>query len=394
MISVKEAIEIIKTSVEPLPVKLLPLIEAGGLVLATDLFADINHPPFRQSAMDGYALCFGEWNGEPLVIAGEVQAGSDKKIAAGRHEAIRIFTGAAMPDGADTVVIQEKVTIQDRLLLINDERLSKGLNVRPVGSEITQGALALEKGNRLTPAAIGFIAGLGKSKVEVIPKPSVAVIVTGKELQQPGNPLQHGQVFESNSYAIASALHQLKIDRVNIQLVDDDLDVLTDVLQKAIEDNDLLIVTGGVSVGDYDFVTKALQRCEVETLFHKVKQRPGKPLYFGKKGNKIVFGLPGNPSSVLTCFYEYVVVAIQELMNLNGNPLKTEQLQFAQDYQKKEGLTFFLKGKTNGNTVTALDAQESYKMKSFAMADCLIVLEENRTNYKSGELVEVHHLPL
>ena len=393
MISVKEAKDIIQNNIKTLGAETFSLQDAAGLTLSEDVFADNDFPPFEQSAVDGYAFRFEDWNGEALQVKGEVQAGAKEEILTGKKQAARIFTGAPVPAKFDTVIMQEKVIVEDKLLNIQDQDLKKGNNVRPKGSEIASGLLALERGTLLTPGAIGFIAGLGKKEVKAIRRPTVAIVVTGKELQTPGEPLAYGQVFESNSYALTAALNKSGILNVSTQWVDDDLDTLINVIEKVLSTADLLLITGGVSVGDYDFVSKTLEQVGVEKLFHKIKQRPGKPLLFGKQNETIVFGLPGNPSSVLTCYYEYVLVAIQQMMGFEKPFLKTVQLPMARDHNKNAGLMHFLKGKQINNEVLVLDAQESYRMKSFALADCLIVLEEDKIEYKKGEMVEVHLLP-
>ena len=392
MISVAEAKDLIRTHTKALSPAMLPLEEAAGSILGEDILAPNDFPPFRQSAMDGYAFSFDGWNNEPLKIAGEVQAGATVDIPAGKKQAVRTFTGAPLPQSVDTVVMQEKVYVENGMLQILDTELKMGGNVRQQGSEIKNNAMALQAGTYISAGAAGFIAGLGISQVKAIPKPSISIIVTGKELQKPGEPLRYGQVYESNSFALTAGLQQLGIFKVHTQWVDDDLEILTKVIQNELLTADLLLLTGGVSVGDYDFVTKALEQSGVEVIFHKVKQKPGKPLLFGKKGEKIVFGLPGNPSSVLTCFYEYVLLAIQQMQRLEQPFVKSVQLALGSDYHKNIGLTHFLKGLLLNNEVTPLGAQESYRMKSFAMANCLVVLEENKSEFKKGEMVEVHLL--
>jgi molybdopterin molybdotransferase len=173
---------------------------------------------------------------------------------------------------------------------------------------------------------------------------------------------------------------------------DDNLERLTSILSDALSNSDVVLLCGGISVGDYDFVLEAATNCSVKQLFHKVKQRPGKPLYFGKKDDKVVFGLPGNPSSALTCFYEYVAETLSIMMNRKSFINVTKSL-LANDFKKVAGLTFFLKGLIKDDEVTALDAQESYRLSSYAKANCLVRLEEERTEYKKGEIVEVHILP-
>jgi molybdopterin molybdotransferase len=174
---------------------------------------------------------------------------------------------------------------------------------------------------------------------------------------------------------------------------DDNLEVLTGILKEALEQSDLVLLTGGVSVGDYDFVLEAAGKCGVSTLFHKVKQRPGKPLFFGKKEQKLVFGLPGNPSSVLSCFYQYVLPALQILSKRNVT-LQTTDVPLSKSFRKNASLTFFLKGFYNGASVSILDAQESYRLSSFARANCLVQINESVTECKEGELVQIHLLPL
>lgn len=394
MISVNEAKDIIRNNIEPLTSVTIPLQQASGYVLAEDIYASIDIPAFPQSAMDGYAFSFSNYkSGQRLEIAGEVPAGVNKTFDSLSQKAIRIFTGAPVPDGADTVVMQEKVAVENKELLILDEQLVKGSNVRLKGSEIESGALALPSGSFLLPAALGFLAGIGVSEVKVVSKPRVTIIVTGKELQNPGKPLLPGQVYESNSITIKAVLKQLQITDAAAVLVDDDLEILKNALQDALLNSDVVLLTGGISVGDYDFVLQAAGQCGVEKLFHKIKQKPGKPLYFGKKEEKAVFGLPGNPSSVLTCFYEYVIPAIEGLTG-RKDIIKVKQLPIAKAFTKKTGLTHFLKGLYNGKSVNPLDAQESFRLSSFARANCLIVLEENKEDFSEGDMVEVHLLPL
>ena len=393
MISVQEAKRIINENVSPLATVVFSLQQATGLVLAEDVYASTDIPAFPQSSMDGYAFSFHDWQkNKKLKIAGEVAAGSNETFLLSPGNAVRIFTGAPVPAGADTVIMQEKIKTQNGELIIEDETLQAGNSVRPKGSEIKAGALALEKGNILSPAAIGFLAGIGISAIKVYPNPSISIIITGNELQQPGQALQHGQVYESNSFALKAILQQLHIYDVEVFYAADKPGIVSDTLNKALEQSDVVLLTGGISVGDYDFVLQAATNCHVEKLFHKIKQRPGKPLYFGKKENKLVFGLPGNPSSVLTCFYQYVIPALEKLSNRKIG-LQTLKVPLSKALQKNTGLTHFLKGFYDGKTATPLDAQESFRLSSFAKANCLIQIDEEMTSLKEGELVNVYLLP-
>ena len=394
MISVAEAKKIIYDNIPTPRAVELSLTNAAGLVLATDVIASIDIPAFPQSSMDGYAFSYSDWQqGNGLEIRGEIPAGFSEENRISNRQAVRIFTGAAVPPGADTVVMQEKVSASSGKLVIEDDKLKAGANVRPKGSEIQAGELALEAGTLLTPAAIGFLAGIGITNVLVYPKPIIHLIVTGKELQQPGFPLSYGQVYESNSVMLRSGLQQVSITDVHVVHADDDLAVLTNILQMAVAAADVVLLSGGVSVGDYDFVLEAAKQCGISTLFHKIKQRPGKLLFFGRKENKLVFGLPGNPSSVLTCFYQYVVPALQQFSR-RPNPVKTLLVPLASDHQKAAGLTHFLKARFDGERVQLLGAQESYRLSSYAQANCLVQLDEDTTVKKAGELVAIHLLPV
>jgi molybdopterin molybdotransferase len=393
MITVSEAKKIISENVSSLEPVTLQLQDSLGLTLAEDIYATTDIPAFPQSSMDGYAFSFSGWKQhKKLRIVGEIAAGSDQPFSLTPENAVRIFTGAAVPSGADTVIMQEKVKTVNGELLIEDETLQPGNSVRSKGSEIKAGTLALEKENILSPAAIGFLAGIGITGAKVHPNPSISIIITGNELQQPGKALQYGQVYESNSFALTAGLKQLHIATSQTFYATDKPEIVTNTLKKALQQSDVVLLTGGISVGDYDFVLQATTECEVEKLFHKVKQRPGKPLYFGKKENKLVFGLPGNPSSVLTCFYQYVLPALGKLSKRKIG-LQTLQVPLAKPFQKAGGLTHFLKGFYDGKTAMPLDAQESFRLSSFATANCLIQLDEVMTSLKAGELVDVYLLP-
>jgi len=280
----------------------------------------------------------------------------------------------------------------DGILTIQDDELVLGSNVRNIGAEAAAGSLAMAKGWKLTPAAIGFLAGLGETEADIYSSPVVGIIVTGKELQHPGQALSFGQIYESNSYSLAAALKAAKITEVNFYQADDNLDELTEILKGALEKNDLILLTGGVSVGDYDFVPHAAERLGISEVFHKIKQKPGKPLYFGKFEEKLVFGLPGNPSSVMSCFYQYVLPALEKQISYQRN-IKIEHAILAHEYTKPKGLTHFLKAFYEDGLVTPLNAQESFRMSSFAQANCMIELTEEESVFPIGTEVKVYIFP-
>ena len=390
MISVDEAKKIIDNSVQPLDGVKTSLYDAWDTVLAQDVYAIQNIPAYAQSSMDGYAFAFNDLLQQKMLgIAGESAAGNRREYSLEANTATRIFTGAAVPNGADTVVMQEKVLVTDGMLLIKDEALVKGSNVRNSGSEIKKGELALSKGTYLSPAALGFLAGIGITDVVAHQKPKITIIVTGNELKTIGEPLQYGEVYESNSFALTAALKQFHLAPYKILKAEDDPVELKNIMQGALNESDLLLLTGGVSVGEYDFVTSVAADCGIKTLFHKIKQRPGKPLFFGMKNEKVVFGLPGNPSSVLTCFYEYVVNAIRKITN-GFQQIRVAKAPLAASFRKNIPFTQFLKGYYDGTFVTPLPAQESYKMNSYAISNCLIVLEEKDEECRVGDIKEIH----
>ncbi len=214
MISVSEAKAIITKNITVLQPKEMPLIEASGHVLAHDVFASIDIPPFEQSSMDGYAIRFADKDSH-LFLRGEMAAGTTQKIIIQPGETARIFTGAPLPEGTDTVIMQEKVSVQNGSILADDAQLKQGSNVRKKGAEIKAGSLAMQQDSFLSPAAIGFLAGIGISKVYVYPTASVSIIVTGNELQSPGKALLTGQVYESNSFLLRAALKQADIQNIN-----------------------------------------------------------------------------------------------------------------------------------------------------------------------------------
>lgn len=388
MINVTEAKKLIEENCSKLKVKTVSLLEANGSILAEPIYAIMDTPPFNQSAMDGYAFSYENWDKKSnLTVIGEIQTGNYSNKVLLTNEAVRIYTGAPTPPGADTVVMQEKIIREKNSIQIKDILLVKGANVRPQGSQTKKGEMALQEKQLLTPVAISFLAGIGINKVNVFSKPTVSIIVTGKELTKANDEIAEGKIFESNSIGLIAALQQLGINPVSVEVVDD----VEEEIERAISnqlDSDILILTGGVSVGDYDLVPTSLEKCGVQKIFHKIKQKPGKPFYFGRHNQTLVFALPGNPAAVMSCFYEYVVQAISSFTQKEY--FKKMLLPLAEDFNKKAGLTYFLKGKIGEREVTVLNNQESYKLNSFAVADCLIEFDEDSENFKKGELVNIN----
>lgn len=389
MITVQEAFSILEQNLPALHKVKYPLFQARKHILAESLLSPINMPPFRQSAMDGFALCLHD----NLVyeIVGEIKAGDSHLVELLPGQAVKIFTGAAVPDSAQAVIQIELVAANGTQLLL-DELVEPETNVRPIGEQISVGDLALEKGTLLNSAAIGFLAGLGFTHVEVYKKPNVGIVVTGNELSKPGTPLEHGKVYESNGIMLHSALKDAYYDAVTLYEVNDDFENTKNKLQDALTNNDLVLVSGGISVGDYDFVARALKELQVKTLFYKVNQKPGKPLFSGKLRNKMVFALPGNPAACLTCFYVYVLPTLAIMSGSKANYQQTVWFSLAHDYDVKNSRSQFLKASITDGEAEILSHQNSSMLNSFSVSNGLVYVPHGHYQLKKGDKVEVYLL--
>ncbi len=387
MITVEQAIDLVRQNVMPTTHLIEKDIDrADGFVLSKDVFSPINMPPFRQSAMDGYAVNLDQVNAYRLI--GEIKAGDPADMMIEKGEAVRIFTGAAVPDSANTIVIQEHIERQDQI--VKPLRpIELNMNIRPMGEQVNKGDLALPKGTVINPAAIGFLASLGIQKVEVYKKPSVSLVITGNELQAPGEPLQHGKIYESNAVMLKKALNQAGISELRLLKVEDNYPATLNTINEALTESELVLISGGISVGDYDFVGDVLEELEVTQLFYKVKQKPGKPLFFGKKESKYVFALPGNPASSLSCFYMYVLPAINRLKgNLEFNPL-TVKARTKSKFSKKGDRAQFLKAIYKDGEVEILEGQNSSMLHTFALANALVYMPAELEQADKGDLLTV-----
>ncbi len=384
MLSIKQAIKALDEKIFLLPITKLSILEVADHVLAEDVYSPINMPPFRQSAMDGYAV---RMENNHYAVIGEVKTGDQQDYALERGDAIRIFTGAMVPDQADAVVKQELVSRNGDLIDI-EGAIKLGSNIRPMGEQIKKGELALKKGTKLNPAAVGFLATLGIHHINVFSKPRISVLVTGNELVEPGNDLLPGQIFESNSTMLIAALEKVGYSDVKKFTIKDNFDETKSQIQKSIEESDVILITGGISVGDYDFVGKALEVLEVEKIFYKVKQKPGKPLYCGKKGNCMIFALPGNPAAALSCFYVYVLGTMRQMCGESKKPVFKEQLVLNRDVVNTSGRGLLLKAVKHGNKVEILDSQSSAMLNTFALANVLVYIPSDKEFLYEGEFVE------
>lgn len=393
LIESNAAIDLILKSKLHLPQESVALNLAAGRYLAEDILAPIDHPLFDQSAVDGYAIRFSDLaQSDSLTLNSEVKAGDAGNQMVESGFCARIFTGAPLPPGADTVVMQEFTTVNGSQIQFQDKKLKPGGNVRRQAEQIATGSLALKKGDSLNPAAIGFLASLGIQKVAVISKPKVGIIVTGNEFAENADDLKKGKIYESNGQMLQAAFAKLGIT-VQYETCLDDLESLKALVAKRSQENDIIILTGGVSVGDYDFSRPALEANAFEIVFHKVNQKPGKPLLFAQQNTKLAFGLPGNPRAVMVSFYIYILPLLNQLMGGQAQGLRKMLVPITHDFKRNaDGKTHFVTGKITENGLNLLAKQQSHMLQSLAVADVIVVLPPSPQEYASGDLLEVRWL--
>ncbi len=390
MISVEEALSIITRCEVKIKVEKSALKDALGYVLAKDVLSPIDMPPFNQSAMDGFALHFVEGQMDYTII-GEIAAGESKNYNLKPGEGIRIFTGAYVPATANLIVQQEWVSIQeDQITILQAVHLND--HIRPKGEQIQKDELALSAGTKLNAASIGFLAGLGITDVNVFIIPKIGLVTTGNELVQPGNELPLGKIYESNAVMLVSALKTFGFSSVQVETVEDDYEATKKSIEKGLRTMDLLILTGGISVGSYDFVSRALSELGVEELFYKINQKPGKPIYFGQFNQSYVLALPGNPAAALTCFYMYVLPLLNRMAGDGNTALSLRKLPLKTAFRNKGGRAVFLKARLLNGTLDVLEGQSSAMLRSFAIASHLVYLPADKEFAEQGELVSAYQL--
>lgn len=397
MVSVELAKELIVQNTTALDSKNISIGEAIGYIVSEDIFSPVNLPGFNQAAMDGYGVQYDDLSERisNFKIVAEIAAGDNYNKLINRKEAVRIFTGAKIPENVDCIFVQEESQVSDDGCSVSfiGNGCKPGENIRIKGVQIKSGDIAIKKGTLINPAAVGFLASIGIPELEVTRKPKVAIIVTGSELQRPGYNLDEGNVYESNSYMLKAALQDLNIDEIKVFYARDDSKSILKIFNHVLEEADLIMFSGGISVGKFDFVGSVLKESAVKEIFYKVKQKPGKPLFYGKHNNTGVFALPGNPAAALTCFYEYVYPSIKIMSGRKDIFLNSIKLPLLTDYTKKTGLSNFIKGKISNGCVEILAGQESNILSSFAESNCLVFLHEEDQAVYAGDLVDVHLLP-
>lgn len=367
-------------------VKSVSLKNSLNETLAKDVLSEYDHPFFNQSAVDGYAFKFSEYN-QSLEVVSEVAAGGFESPQLKESQCYRIYTGAPVPADADTVVMQEKVELLNGRIQVKDVGIKKGGNIRLKGEQIKSGKVALVKGSKLTPAAIGYLASIGINEVKVLnPKP-ISILVSGNEFAKSKDDFSGGKIFESNGILLSNYLKELGLESSSIN-VPDTLEDSVNRIKVAEKESDVIIITGGVSVGDYDFTRKALEENGYEIVFHKVAQKPGKPMLFAKKGGKFVFGLPGNPKAVLMCYLLYVKPFIQKSLGIKEDLIL--DLPLGQEVKIKGGRSLLEPiGISNGFAYIEKD-KGSHMLCATALTKYVGLFNaEVRTEFKEGDLIPV-----
>ena len=394
---VEKARQFIKQFLEPVAeTETVTLHKSLGRVIAQAILSPANVPNYDNSAMDGYAFGAQDLNSAQLKVIGTAFAGKAFSGIVAQGECVRIMTGAAMPQGADTVVMQEKVQ-RDGDTIQFTETPKPRANVRYAGEDLQQGQAVLSAGHLMQPADLGLLASLGIAEVKVYRKLKVAFFSTGDELVAIGQPLATGQVYDSNRYTLYGMLSRMGVEILDLGAIADDPIQLENTLLDAAEQADVVITSGGVSVGEADYMKELLSR-HGQVMFWKIAMKPGRPLAYGKVGNAHYFGLPGNPVAVMVTFYQFVREALLTLMGQpQTGPLPMFEVECTAPIRKLTGRTEFQRGilYTDANGVWKVKptgAQGSAILSSMSLANCFIVLDDTIGNLDAGAIVKVQVL--
>lgn len=394
MLSTEEAQKIILSKVKVLGKEEEKIVNCPGRVLAEDIYSQLNIPPLTNSAMDGYAVRSSDTVKAPLLlkVIEDLPAGkiSTKKISKGK--AIRIMTGAVLPEGADAVVEVEKTKREERGFVKVLSRVKREENVRLAGEDVKKGELVLKKGTTIGAAEVGMLATLGRRKAKVLRLPRVAIISTGDELLEVGERVKAGKIYDANGYSLQAQVIEAGAVPVYLGVVKDKIEALRKKFKEGLKQADLLISSGGVSVGDYDLVRGVLKELG-KMSFWQVRQRPGKPLVFGSAGRRLIFGLPGNPVSSMVTFEQYVRPALLKMGGKTDLKRKEIYAEVSEEIKKRKGLKYFIravvKEENNKYYAKTTGPQGSGILKSMILANGLIILPEKVEKVKKGDKVLV-----
>lgn len=401
LMSVEEALAQVLAIAAPLPVELAPLSDACGRVLASDLAALRMQPPADVSAMDGYAVRAADVSSAParLTLVGEVAAGHpfDGKVGAG--EAARIFTGGVVPPGADTIVIQENTTREGTTVIVN-ERSGKGRHIRAAGLDFATGTVLLAKGRRLSDRDLSLAAAMNHPAVPLYRRPKVAVLATGDELVMPGSTPGFGEIVYSNGFATMALARREGCEVIDLGIVPDRLAETAAAVRRARDSGaDILVTSGGASVGDYDLVQKALATEGLALSFWKVALRPGRPMMHGRLGSMHVLGLPGNPVSSYVCAVLFLVPLIRRLSGHRDVEPKLEQALLGCNLPENDERADYLRARLTAGpeglpTATPFAVQDSSMLVPLAEANCLLMRAPHAPAAKAGSRCTILKLGL
>ncbi len=370
------------------------LNDSLGYILHQAIKAPINVPPHNNAAMDGYAVHGSMLSKTPVSLeqVGIALAGSPYSGNVATHQCVRIMTGAVMPNDCDTVVMQEHVDASGDVITVHGRHKPKQ-HVRYAGEDLTIDSTILSEGHKIMPADLGLVASLGISKLIVKRPVRVAFFATGDELQSIGKPLKDGQIYDSNRYTLYSMLKQTNAKIIDLGVVPDQKQTLTEVLCAAGEQADIVITTGGVSVGDADYVKQALADLG-QVNFWRIAMKPGRPLAVGKINDAMFFGLPGNPVSVMVTFYQFVVPALEKISGQTKTATYTLTANCVSAIRKRPGRFEFQRGVLANNDqgelqVSTTGEQGSGILRSMSVANCFILLDEACSDIKPNTAVTV-----
>lgn len=397
MISVEEALQRILAALTPLPAEPVPVGEALGRVLAEDLVARATHPPVDVSAMDGYAVRAADVENTPvrLKLVGQAPAGGAMPPPLLPGETVRIFTGGSVPAGADSIVIQENTEpAGDRVLV--KETVARGRHVRAAGQDFKAGDIKLRAGRLLTARDIGLAAAMDHPTLSLRRRPRIAILSTGDELVPPGEPRRPTDIVSSNGFALAAFCRALGATPIDLGIARDDRAALDRAIAAA-EGADMLVTSGGASVGEHDLVKGALERRGMALDFWKIAMRPGKPLMFGRLGEMAVLGLPGNPVSGLVCATIFLRPAIGRLLGLAAGADATEPALLGVDLPANDTRQDYLRSRLERDEAgrwiaTPFPKQDSAMLSFFTAADALVIRPPHAAPAPKGAAVRVLRL--
>jgi molybdopterin molybdotransferase len=390
LLSIDEARARVIAATRPLGAEDVPVAEARGRILAADVVAAGDVPPFANSAMDGFAIRSGP-AGRVLRIAGESRAGHPSADAVGEDTAIRISTGAALPAGADAVIMVERTREREDGTVELDGDTVPGQNVREAGEDLRAGATVLTAGTPLGAAELGVAIEAGAATVRCARRPRMAVLATGDELVEAGGALAPGQIHNSNAVALAALAADAGADVVSVAHVADEPGATRAAIAAALEAADVLVLSGGVSVGPHDHVKPALEAEGVREDFWRVALRPGKPTWFGTKGEQLVFGLPGNPVSSMVTFLLFARPALAALQGAPGRPQRPVA-RLAEPVARMASRDQMVRVRLDGDVATPTGPQGSHVLTSMLGADALAVIPAGEGELAAGDTVELELL--